>query len=1151
MITRSKDFDLGRDRTRIKDPRDAARQQATVDALLDRFFNPKAAQRIEIQILADEVGMGKTFVALGLAYSILADLKKDRTEPDLEGCYQRVLVLTPNNHALYRKWVREVDEFKRRCVIPDRQSSDLAFSPLQAERLDDLAVALRKPGRQPQVIVARMGLFGGDKLLNYDLKRRFLLGVLFRYWGVSFNYELRYRLLKGATGWPNNPEGLTELTEQEDQLLPFNEDQLLTILRTLKAEDRGVVDSLLGDCRAIAQPFYRNREDAFSIIDQRLTAIYRIAIHHSIQRDFPLLIVDEAHNWKNGPSAGTNGFRNFSKYIAPHVRRTLLLTATPFQLRPDEMLEILKVSDFMQPTPSKADSAVRCERLKKYREDILLPTLHSSEKQSRTFSRAWVRIPHHVTPEALGDAWKSPEVAGVRENLRFPDDGLNAVGVHTVEIAKVISSAVAAADPDIRQFLKEALYLDACNTNLSRELGKFVVRHRRQTDHRLFRVGIEYGAAETVPIRPDGHILHAAPGLDIRGEAELPQFLLMRCVSQMKGGKGRSSLGSDLTGCYSTLHESAEGRRIKESLKASPVGRVYLDLLSRMANRDHDAKHPKVLSVVKEVLELWKAGEKVLIFCFRVNTAERLREIISARIRDELIDRKKKCLGGEVQLKTLRARLTGRDRDLIVLGLDRVLWSYAWATRTQFPLDPGDFILSDEELLTLAELSIHFGVELAGERVDRVFLNRATEHILARRFLRLDLNDPELIRLLARMSNRDWVSEPYGLQYRGEQEDQSEEISSFDERGCHTKYTATDRVPDSAAIQERADALKATRQRARTQKQIPLLDSYALAPSLWLGADPQSSWRELKETRSVATLCMMHGYLWNLTDASWCDEGMKSEVKSALDYNTRALVLQALRRALLRESVLLRLLPQRSDLDESGWGELLAKSFFADLLNQNESMAHRIAVFLEDLKAASGDIAVPTSARGAMYEATRLRDQQFVALVKGGGGNTIETRDRIFNGFNTPLLPEILICTQVGQEGIDLHRHCRHVVHYDLAWNPAVLEQRTGRADRIGSKTFRERDAATDAKTVRLQIGVPFIAGTYDERMYEELRLRAQTFEVLTGGDFAADHADGNDDATDAEGKEMGLSVLSLPPQMVNDLRVKLHVWTAQEPCVQ
>ena len=96
-----------------------------------------------------------------------------------------MLVLTPNNHALYSKWIREVGEFKRRCVFPEQQSNDphfFAFSKWNGWRT--WQIALRKPGRQPQILVARMGLFGGDKLLNYDLKRRFLLGVLFRYWGV-------------------------------------------------------------------------------------------------------------------------------------------------------------------------------------------------------------------------------------------------------------------------------------------------------------------------------------------------------------------------------------------------------------------------------------------------------------------------------------------------------------------------------------------------------------------------------------------------------------------------------------------------------------------------------------------------------------------------------------------------------------------------------------------------------------------------------------------------------------------------------------------------------------------------------------------------------------------------------------------------------
>jgi hypothetical protein len=1149
MIARSRDFDLGRDRTRMSDPNDAARQQCTVDALLDRFFNPRSTERFEIQILADEVGMGKTFVALGLAYSILAHLRQGRTEPDFEGCYQRVLVLTPNNHALYSKWVREVGEFKRRCVLPAHQADSPSFSALGVDRLDDLAASLRKPGRQPQIVVARMGLFGGGKLLNYDLKRRFLLGVLFRFWGVSFNNEYRYRLLKGAPAdWPHNPEGLTALTEQEDLLLPFTEDQLLAILKSLRAGDSQTLDSLLEICREIAQPFYRNRGDAFESVERKLTEIYRLAVHRSIQRDFPLLIVDEAHNWKNGPLAGTNGFENFSQYIAPHVRRALLLTATPFQLRPEEMLEILKVSDFMRPCPTQVESFTRRDRLTNFREESLRPALHNSEKQSGIFSRAWVRIPQRVTAEVLTDAWNTAGLRTARKNLRVLVNQGEVTASLTPEMVKVISEAIAGIDPDIRQFFKEALYLDVYNASLSGQLGKLVVRHRRHTEHRLFRVGIEYGEnLQPVPPRPDGHILHAAPGLDVRGEAELPQFLLMRCVSEMKKGKGRSSLGSDLTGCYSTLHESAEGRRVKQSLKDSPTGRLYMDLLFGMANKRHDHRHPKLSCVVDEVLQHWNAGEKVLIFCFRINTAERLRDIISNKIRGELEARKKKCLGGEGQLKTLRARLTGRDRDLIGLGLDRMLWSFAWARRDQSLLDPPQFILEDHELSRLAYLSILFEIDVTGERVDRVFLNRAIEHLLALRLMKLTLHDAELYRLLKRMSHRDWIADPYGLQYRGENDDQSEETSSFDERGCHTKYVAREAEPDAVEVMARADALRSTRQRARAQKQISLLDAYALSPSLWLGADPEASWQESAATRSAATLRMLHRYLWQLTDSGELDVLSHEPEQGGLDCRTRALVFQALRRALLRESVLLRLLPQRSELDETTWGELLARSFFADLPNQHESMAHRIAIFLEDVKGASGDIAVPSSARGALYEATRLRDQQFVALVKGGGGNMLATRDRIFSGFNTPLLPEILICTQVGQEGIDLHRHCRHVIHYDLAWNPAVLEQRTGRADRIGSKTFRERDVAADPKSVVLEIGVPFVAGTYDERMYEELRLRAQTFEVLTGGDFTADHADGQDDTTGLQGEESGLSAVPLPPEMINELRVKLHVWVLPE----
>src|SRR4029077_590752 len=98
------------------------------------------------------------------------------------------------------------------------------------------------------------------------------------------------------------------------------------------------------------------------------------------------------------------------------------------------------------------------------------------------------------------------------------------------------------------------------------------------------------------------------------------------------------------------------------------------------------------------------------------------------------------------------------------------------------------------------------------------------------------------------------------------------------------------------------------------------------------------------------------------------------------------------------------------------------------------------------------------------------------------------------------------IATQVGQEGIDLHRECRHVIHHDLWWNPGVVEQRTGRLDRIGSKVERERSANEGPKAATLDVAVPYLAATYDERVFEEVHRRAELFEVTMGGDV---HVDG------------------------------------------
>jgi len=46
----------------------------------------------------------------------------------------------------------------------------------------------------------------------------------------------------------------------------------------------------------------------------------------------------------------------------------------------------------------------------------------------------------------------------------------------------------------------------------------------------------------------------------------------------------------------------------------------------------------------------------------------------------------------------------------------------------------------------------------------------------------------------------------------------------------------------------------------------------------------------------------------------------------------------------------------------------------------------------------------------------------------------------------------LLLATDAGSEGLNLHHRCRCVVHLELPWNPTRLEQRTGRVDRVGQK---------------------------------------------------------------------------------------------------
>jgi len=126
--------------------------------------------------------------------------------------------------------------------------------------------------------------------------------------------------------------------------------------------------------------------------------------------------------------------------------------------------------------------------------------------------------------------------------------------------------------------------------------------------------------------------------------------------------------------------------------------------------------------------------------------------------------------------------------------------------------------------------------------------------------------------------------------------------------------------------------------------------------------------------------------------------------------------------------------------------------------------------------------------------------------------------------FNTPFFPEVLIASSVMAEGVDLHLNCRYIIHHDLCWNPSTLEQRTGRVDRIGSKG--------EILGESVNVFLPFISETQDEKMYRVVMDRERWFKVVMGEKYK----------TDITSTDIMSERIPLPEQIVNDLAFDLGV---------
>ncbi|MFI8523099.1 SNF2-related protein [Promicromonospora sukumoe] len=69
------------------------------------------------------------------------------------------------------------------------------------------------------------------------------------------------------------------------------------------------------------------------------------------------------------------------------------------------------------------------------------------------------------------------------------------------------------------------------------------------------------------------------------------------------------------------------------------------------------------------------------------------------------------------------------------------------------------------------------------------------------------------------------------------------------------------------------------------------------------------------------------------------------------------------------------------------------------------------------------------------------------------GGLTDVDQQRIVESFKLASSPiRVLVTGDVASEGVNLHSHCHHLVHYDIPWSLIRIEQRNGRIDRYGQQ---------------------------------------------------------------------------------------------------
>jgi superfamily II DNA or RNA helicase len=610
---------------------DARRQARTAKQILRRLENQPGL------ILADEVGMGKTFVALAVALSVA--LKNNKVKP--------IVVMIPP--SLKEKWPRDFEVFRERCLpfIKEKINYAIADTKLEFLKLIDDTGKRRK-----HIIFLSHGALYREKLNDKWVKiaiiQRAIRGrkgadelrsTLNKFLGNILRLENEQRkdrdivtkLLKSESrNWKKILMDSGIFNDHDDDPIPkILEEKMYKNLRTVEfnALYRALNEVVP---KRTSKHLEQNIIDARKILDDFMKELWRKMLQ-SMSLRMPLLIFDEAHHLKNSQTQVASLFRSPESiedaeivqkgFLANIFERMLFLTATPFQLGHNELCNVLERFNGISWTGNNAPDKGREHYTKQLLN--LRNSLDEAQEAALRLDKSWGEL---ITEDLIINGTPFQNMDSWWDTIKEAD-----VESHHQRVQTTLSRV-----HDSKAKLKNAEIL----------LKPLVIRHLKprfmdNDPTKLRRVTIP-GEGIVNPDSKEGDF-----GLKIDSSALFPFLLAARLTSCTP--QNRPVFAEGLSSSYEAFRETrrrkSEGVTDEEDNEKhvlhvlSQREQAYLDEIDIFLKSNTITKgdaHPKIMATVKKVKELWMKGEKVVVFCHYIETGKALRQYISGAIKEEI-----------------------------------------------------------------------------------------------------------------------------------------------------------------------------------------------------------------------------------------------------------------------------------------------------------------------------------------------------------------------------------------------------------------------------------------------------------------------------------------------------------------------------------